>query len=116
MEQLANVDIYFRFIVALGLVFVLIAFAAWVARMLGFSTPMKFRGQRQRRLSLVDAIAIDAKRRLILISRDETEHLICIGGDNDFLVEANIKHSVPFTQDKKLQSITSKKMPKKAAS
>lgn len=94
MENLTNVDIYLRFFVAFGLIIMLIGLTAWLARFLGFNTPLSLRGQKQRRLSVVDAIALDAKRRLILISRDDVEHLICVGGNTDFMVEHNVKTAI----------------------
>lgn len=95
MENLTNVDIYLRFFVAFGLIIVLIGMTAWLARYLGFNTPMLMRGQKQRRLSVVDGITIDAKRRVLLISRDDVEHLICIGGNTDFIIEQNVKTAIP---------------------
>lgn len=91
MEHITNIDIYIRFFVAFGIIIALIGFAAWLARILGFNTSVGFRGKRQRRLTIVDAIALDTKRRIILVSRDDVEHLICIGGSTDFLIEANLK-------------------------
>lgn len=95
MNHLSSVDIYLRFFVAFGLILVLIGAAAWMARFLGFSTPLKARGHKQRRLGVADVIAIDARRRLVLVSRDDVEHLICIGGTSDFVVEADIKSALP---------------------
>lgn len=42
------------------------------------------------RLSVCDAAAIDRTRRLVLIRRDNVEHLILIGGPSDIVVETNI--------------------------
>src|SRR3990167_1032787 len=95
MDNLTNVDIYLSFFVAFGLIIMLIGLAAWLARFLGYNTTLSLRGQKLRRLSIVDAIALDAKRRLILVSRDDVEHLICIGGGTDFMVEHNVKTPIP---------------------
>jgi flagellar protein FliO/FliZ len=114
MEHLTNVDIYLRFFVAFGLIILLIGMAAWLARFLGFSTPLSLRGQKQRRLSVVDAIALDAKRRLILISRDDVEHLICIGGTTDFMVEHNVKTVIPAINQDLISQINDQSPDKKA--
>lgn len=95
MNHLSSFDIYLRFFVAFGLVIVLIGIAAWMARFLGFSIPLKFRSPKNRRLNICDVMVIDAKRRLILVSRDDVEHLICVGGTSDFIVESHIKSSIP---------------------
>ncbi len=49
-------------------------------------------GSRHRapRLAVLDAIAVDQRRKLVLVRRDEAEHLILIGGSNDLVVEQSI--------------------------
>ncbi len=42
------------------------------------------------RLAIVDALAIDNKRRLVLVRRDNVEHLVLIGGPSDLVVEPSI--------------------------
>lgn len=42
------------------------------------------------RLAVVDQIPIDETRRLVLIQRDEVQHLVILGGGSDFLVESGI--------------------------
>jgi hypothetical protein len=56
------------------------------------NSPLFVKGGRVRehRLVVLDAAAIDAKRRLVLIRRDETEHLIMIGGPTDIVIETGI--------------------------
>jgi flagellar protein FliO/FliZ len=77
----------FAFIVVLGL----IGLFAWLARRFGASNlgATAARG-RQPRLAVIDAAAIDARRRLVLIRRDNVEHLLIIGGPTDVVVEQNI--------------------------
>lgn len=42
------------------------------------------------RLTVTDAAAIDSQRRLVLVRRDDVEHLILIGGPSDIVIEQNI--------------------------
>lgn len=42
------------------------------------------------RLAVVDAAAVDNQRRLVLVRRDDVEHLILIGGPTDIVVEQHI--------------------------
>lgn len=42
------------------------------------------------RLAVVDQVTIDDHRRLVLIQRDDVQHLVIIGGGSDFLVESGI--------------------------
>ena len=48
-----------------------------------------FKG-RAPRLAVMDVARIDEKRRLILVRRDEVEHLVLVGGQTDLLLEGNI--------------------------
>lgn len=43
-----------------------------------------------KRLGVVEEIAIDGKRRLLLLRRDDIEHLVLTGGPVDLLIEAGI--------------------------
>lgn len=45
---------------------------------------------RQPRLSVIEHAHIDSKHSLVLIRRDEVEHLLMIGDNSDFVVDANI--------------------------
>jgi hypothetical protein len=48
---------------------------------------------RQPRLAVIDTTAVDVRRRLVLIKRDNVEHLLMIGGPTDIVVEANISRA-----------------------
>ena len=82
-------EMYLRFGLALVVVLGMILAAAWVARRLGLGTPMPG-GKRKRRLTLVEVMVLDNKRRLVLVRRDEREHLLLLGGVTDVVVEAGI--------------------------
>ncbi|ULO24424.1 hypothetical protein [Methylocystis sp. SB2] len=45
---------------------------------------------RARRLDVVDVYDLDRERQLVIVRRDNIEHLLLIGGPNDILVEATI--------------------------
>jgi flagellar protein FliO/FliZ len=80
-----------RFIVAFVIVLVLIGVAAWLVRRFGADRFGVSQGRgRQPRLAVIDAAAVDSRRRLILIRRDNVEHLLLIGGPSDVVVEPNI--------------------------
>lgn len=81
-----------RAIVALGLVLALIMLTVWLMRRFGsggIASGASGRN-RQQRLSVLDSAPVDARRRLVLIRRDNLEHLLLIGGPTDVVVEANI--------------------------
>ncbi|MCB1417631.1 MAG: flagellar biosynthetic protein FliO [Notoacmeibacter sp.] len=56
-------------------------------------------GSRKHRLAVIDAAAVDSTRRLVLVRRDNTEHLLLIGGSNDLVVEAGIGVVAPSLAD-----------------
>src|SRR6266480_1382378 len=81
----------FAFIVVLGL----IALTTWLVRRFGGDRLGAAAGRgRQPRLAVIDAAAVDGRRRLILIRRDNIEHLLLIGGPTDVVVEPNIVRAV----------------------
>ena len=81
-----------RVVVALLIVLGLIALTIWLIRRFGPVTLTKTgvaRG-RQPRLALLESATVDARRRLVLIRRDNVEHLLLVGGPTDVVVEPNI--------------------------
>jgi hypothetical protein len=78
MPLLAIVQFFLAFVVLLGLISV----AAWAVRRLGG-------GRRSPRLAVIDYANVDRRRRLILVRRDNVEHLVMIGGPTDIVVESN---------------------------
>lgn len=81
---------YFRFVLALAFVLALIGVMAWLARRFGLGQPTRLPGS-PRRLKIVESLALDARRRLVLVSRDGTEHLLLLGGANEVTVESGIR-------------------------
>ena len=84
------------FIVAFIVVLALIGLAAWLVRRFA-STRLGANTQRGRmpRLAVIDAAAVDGRRRLVLVRRDNVEHLLMIGGPTDIVVEPNIVRAAP---------------------
>jgi flagellar protein FliO/FliZ len=85
-----------KLIVAFVVVLLLIALATWIVRRIGGNRlgVAATRG-RQPRLAVIDAAAVDGRRRLVLIRRDNVEHLVMIGGPSDVVIEQNIVRAVP---------------------
>jgi len=83
-------DGYLRFVLALVFVLALIGALAALARRfnIGFPTPM--RTGKERRLSVIEVAPIDARRRLVLLRRDNVEHLVLLGAASELLVESGI--------------------------
>ncbi len=64
----------------------LIVLAVWRA----FSPRMY--GRRGQRLGISEYYELDKTRRLVLLRRDNVEHLVLIGGGQDVVIEAGITH------------------------
>lgn len=62
-----------------------------IVRGLTFGTFVAGGRNRKARLAVMDATAVDSHRRLVLVRRDDVEHLILIGGPSDVVVEQNIR-------------------------
>jgi flagellar protein FliO/FliZ len=83
-----------KYLIAFTVIFALLALLAVVLRRLTggrLAMPAQERGRtRQPRLGIVDVYDLDRQRQLILLRRDNVEHLLLIGGPNDVIVETNI--------------------------
>ena len=66
------------------------------------NSPLFIKGGKARepRLLILDAAAVDPKRRLVLIRRDDVEHLIMIGGPTDIVIETGISNRQPAVEKK----------------
>src|ERR1700719_213800 len=81
-------------------VLALIGVAAWlVRRFAGNRLGANTNRGRMPRLAVIDAAAVDNRRRLVLVRRDNVEHLLMIGGPTDIVVEPNIVRAVPAARD-----------------
>jgi flagellar protein FliO/FliZ len=51
---------------------------------------MMFAPKPAKRIDIVEQVSIDAKRKLILVRRDDVEHLVMTGGPVDIVIEGGI--------------------------
>ena len=82
-----------KYVIAFAIIFLLLALFALILRRLtgGRMSVTQERGRaRQPRLGIVDVYDLDRQRQLILLRRDNVEHLLLVGGPNDVVVETNI--------------------------
>ena len=92
MKDLFGVDLPtpVNFVIAFVVVLLLIGAATWLVRRFGATRLDAAARTRQPRLAVVDAAAVDGRRKLVIIRRDNVEHLLMIGGPSDVVVETNI--------------------------
>ena len=76
-------------------VLVIVLVVVRIVRSLTFGTFVAGGRNRKTRLAVMDAAAVDSQRRLVLVRRDDVEHLILIGGPTDVVVERDIRLHAP---------------------
>jgi flagellar protein FliO/FliZ len=83
-----------QYVIAFAIILVLVALFGVVLRKLTgarLMMPGQDRSRsRQPRLGVVDIYDLDRQRQLVLLRRDNVEHLLLIGGLNDVVIETNI--------------------------
>lgn len=78
-------------VVGVGIGFLLLIGILYLIRRRNGPSPFLRGGKnRQPRLQVLDAAAVDARRRIVLIRRDNVEHLVMIGGPTDVVIESGI--------------------------
>jgi flagellar protein FliO/FliZ len=84
-----DLALYVKFVLALVFVIILILAATWgIKKLYRFSGTMRGNG---RRLAIIEVQPVDTRRRLVLVRRDNREHLLLIGGETDIVVERDIR-------------------------
>ena len=82
---------YFRFLLALVFVLGLIGVLATIARRAGLGFPTAaIKPGNKRRLSVVEVTAVDGRRRMVLVRRDDVEHLLLISPTSETVIERGI--------------------------
>ncbi len=85
-----DLEVYLRFVLALIFVLGLIGGLALLARRFGFGGRMIVQAGMKQRLSVCEVRPLDSRHKLVLITRDEKEHLLLIGPTNSLVVEGDI--------------------------
>jgi flagellar protein FliO/FliZ len=79
----------FAFVFVISLMLLL----AYVIKRMGLPGAVAVPGTR-RRLKVVEFLPLDARRRLVLIRRDDREHLLVLGPSGETVVESDISAAV----------------------
>jgi flagellar protein FliO/FliZ len=88
----------FVFVISLMLLF------SWGLKKTGLAGVV-MRPSAHRRLEVVEFLPLDHRRRLVLVRRDDREHLLVLGTESETVVETNIaaaakdEHVVAFSRD-----------------
>jgi flagellar protein FliO/FliZ len=85
-------DISFLHIIsAFGVVLAMLGGLAYILKYVstrGFVLPSS--PARQRRMKIVESLAIDTKRRFVILSCDGREHLLLLNASQDIVIEPNL--------------------------
>lgn len=91
IETIDQLPIFFRMVASLIVVIALMGGLAMLIKRLGLTNLPAINKTDNPRLKVVERIPLDPRRQLILISRDQQEHLILLGHENETVIEGNIK-------------------------
>src|SRR3569623_438262 len=78
---------------ALGIVLVLIVLGLWALKLLTRGTASM--GRSRKRVTIVATAMVDGKRLVVIIRRDNVEHLIMTGGPQKLVIESSIPVTEP---------------------
>lgn len=85
-----DVQSLIRLAAALGAVLGLVLLAAWAMRRFGLAGLAQPKPGSRRRLSVVEARTLDARRQLVLVRRDNVEHLVILSAAGETVIETGI--------------------------
>ena len=81
---------YIKFFAALVFVLCLMGGLAFILKKLGLGHGQMI-SPAKKRLKIVEILPIDARRKAVLLQRDDTQHLVVLGGSGETVIESNIK-------------------------
>jgi len=81
---------YLRLIAALLFVLGLMGGLAYVLKRLGVSGP-HIPEKKHKRLKVIEAASVDARRRLVLLQCDDRQHLVLLGPNSETVLKTDIE-------------------------
>ncbi|WP_207620405.1 flagellar biosynthetic protein FliO, partial [Oharaeibacter diazotrophicus] len=84
-----------RLVLAVVVVLALLLALRWVLKHTMIGSGHVVARSKQPRVAVLDVAPVDQRRRLVLIRRDNVEHLLLIGGPTDLVVEQTIYRGLP---------------------
>ncbi len=90
---------YAKFVAALVFVLALMAGLGMVLKRIGLG-PGSMLSSDKRRLKIIEILPLDARRRAVLLRRDNAEHLVILGPSGETVVETHIATPDPTDASK----------------
>lgn len=81
---------YLRFLLVLMIVLGLIVGLGWLLKRIGIGDGARGPLTRRRRLGTVESTTLDARHKVVLVRRDEVEHLVLVGPNTSQVIESGI--------------------------
>ena len=95
---------YLRFLLMLMVVIGLIIGLGWLLRRFGFGDGARGPLTRRRRLGTIESASLDARHKVILVRRDDVEHLVLVGPNTSQVIERGIAASGDMPASEPAQS------------
>jgi len=91
METAATIDTIniLRLVISFGIVMALMGGLAIALRYINSRAGGAY--TQKRRLKIIETLVIDHKRKAVILRRDNKEHLIILGNENETLIESDIE-------------------------
>lgn len=84
MPQIAKVFL------AMAIVLALMGGLSFALKKLGLSAVANIQNNGKKRLKIIESLPLDARRRLVIVRRDDREHLVILGATGETVVETDI--------------------------
>lgn len=100
MDQIQLLKFFSAFVFVISLMLLL----GWAARRFGYGGASPVRGGK-RRLKVVEVLPLDPRRKLVLIARDEQQHLLLLGPGGETVIERGVEGGIT---EEKVVTLTEK--------
>lgn len=81
---------FMRLIIALAIVIALMGGLSFILKKLGLAQNANLKSGDKRRLKIVESLPLDARRRIVILQRDDVQHLVILGANGETLIEKDI--------------------------
>ncbi|MGH1403507.1 MAG: FliO/MopB family protein [Alphaproteobacteria bacterium] len=83
-----------RLLLALGFVLCLMGGLAFVLKKMGLAQNPAMKTGEKRRLKILESLPLDARRRLVILQCDDTEHLVILNANGETIIKTDLVSSV----------------------
>ena len=81
---------FLKLLIALGVVLLMMGGLAFILKKLGLAAQTSTKSSDKRRLNIVESLPLDARRRLVIVKCDKTEHLVILSATGETVIAKDI--------------------------